>query len=626
LLISACLMPGPIHTPAAGLSQPSIPLPPPGREARILVVDDDPSICRVLLMTLNRAGYRLVETARDAECARAVLMRGGISVVVTDIAMPGTDGLSLMEWAQAHCPGPAWIILSGHASFSDAVRAVKLGAFDFISKPILEMESFTVAVRNALRQQQLLADQARLHAELAHRNTELKRRVVQLEDAFDLLSEQAETISQDLVRAELVQRALLPQHPPNLDAFAFDAYYRPSHKVGGDIYDVLRVDDQHAVFYVADAAGHGVSAAMVAVLFKLRLPLQDPRTGGALAPDRALAAVNKAIVHECTAPGLFITAALCLLNLQTGELLVASGGHPPVLLRHADGSAETFLRTGPALGLSADADYTAVSTRLQPGDRLLLYTDGITDPGAEGRPMDAGELQSLLGEPVVDRQRLLARLRDAACPREADATREDDVTLVLVTAGASGGKLNHESTPSLPAEAAPPRRPGAGQAGNILAGHTGAITFFSLHGRCGWAHASAFHDACRDELAAGRGLVVDFTACTFLDSTFLGTVYEAFEQTEQAGLKFAVQGLLPAVRALFEELSMERLLQTELSCGVPLPADMIPLMLLPAASHRHRRRIAEAHEAIASIDERNRERFLGVITQMRREIAEQETR
>ena len=377
-------MPEPDSPAAAPPLLPAVPLKDDRPEPRILVIDDDPAICHLLSLALRRSGYAAVETARDAEYARAILRRGGIGVVITDIAMPGTDGLTLMQWALANCPGPAWIVLSGQATFDDAVKAVKLGAFDFISKPIIEMESFLVAVRNALRQRKLVEEQTRLQAELERRNAELRRRVGQLEEAFGLLTEQAETIAQDLVRAELVQRALLPQCVPELGSFTFDAYYRPSHKVGGDIYDVVRIDDDHAAFYVADAAGHGVSAAMVSVLFKLRLRLYDTHTDRVLPPDQTLAEVNRAIRRECAAPGLFLTTVLCQLNLRTGELLVASGGHPPLLLRRATGAKEIIDRTGPALGLEDDARYTTVATRLYPGDRLLLYTDGITDPERPG--------------------------------------------------------------------------------------------------------------------------------------------------------------------------------------------------------------------------------------------------
>jgi serine phosphatase RsbU (regulator of sigma subunit)/anti-anti-sigma regulatory factor len=601
-------MPDSTPNPAT-LAPAAAPTPGNGPEDRILVVDDDPVICQVLSKLLQRGGYKFVETARDAECAQAVLMRGGIGVVITDIRMPGTDGLSLMQWALVHCPGPAWIVLSGGATFDDAVKAVKLGAFDFISKPIVEMESFLVSVRNALWQRRLLAEQLRLQTELERRNAELRQRVGQLEEAFNLLTEQSEIISQDLVRAELVQRALLPQRVPDLGAFTFDAYYRPGHKVGGDIYDVVRIDDDHAAFYVADAAGHGVSAAMVAVLFKLRLRFSDAGTNQVLPPDRVLTEVNRAIVHECSAPGLFITAALCQLNIRTGELLVASGGHPPLLLRRASGATETIAKTGPALGLVEGASFTVWPTHLDPGDRLLLYTDGITDPGAAGMPPDHRAMLALLGESSLGPQQLLQRIREQAFGRNG-GERDDDVTLVLVTAGATGGTLTHESAASSPIPAASTR------SGRILSGSNGRSTFFSFEGRCGWTHAAAFHDACRDEIAAGRRVTLDFAGCSFLDSTMLGTIHETLAQARASGISFTLQALPVEIRGMFEELAMESALRAIGDPPQPAPPDMIPLKLLPAPSNRVRRRITEAHEAIASINDRNREKFMDVLTQL----------
>ncbi len=143
-----------------------------------------------------------------------------------------------------------------------------------------------------------------------------------------MLCEQAGIIESGLRRAELIQRALLPHVAPAVVGLAVDAVYRPSLNVGGDLYDVVAIGPNHLAAYIADAAGHGVSAAMLAVLFKHRLAMMDHEYRPN-APAEALSMLNTAIRAECSAPGLFVTAAYCLLDTQSREIVIASAGPSP---------------------------------------------------------------------------------------------------------------------------------------------------------------------------------------------------------------------------------------------------------------------------------------------------------
>ena len=384
--------------------------------ARILIVDDERAIRELVVDVLSGEGYELLE-ADDGPAAQAVLAATPVDVVITDLRMPQMTGLGLMQWAQDKHPGSAWIILSGRGTFDDAVRAVQLGAFDFICKPMDVAESLPVAVRNALRQRRLAAERRRLHRDLADRNEQLARQVDQLQEACALLCEQAETIAQDLRRAELIQRALLPYVPPEMGAFSVDAVYRPSHNVGGDLYEVVRVNDRHVIAYVADAAGHGVAAAMLAVLFKNRIgTLDDDRTPRA--PAEVLASVNGALLAECGAPGLFITAAYFLLDMDTRQAVVASAGHTPMVLHRAGGGVEMIYHTGPALGLAPEARFAQKRFRFEPGDRLLLYTDGLYDAPEQSEALSAERIAGIVRDrPPGDGPALLARLLAAAADR-----------------------------------------------------------------------------------------------------------------------------------------------------------------------------------------------------------------
>jgi sigma-B regulation protein RsbU (phosphoserine phosphatase) len=588
----------------------------PEPEALILVVDDDPAVRNGVCRVLRRGGYYHVLAAADAPAARQILQTHPVEVAVVDLNLPGMDGLSLMQWAQQQCLRPEWIILSGAATFDDAVKAVKLGAFDFLTKPLIRVDSLVVSVNNALTRRRLVQDQARLTAELADRNRDLDRKVVELKDALQALSEQAETINQDLVRAELVQRTLLPRLTPTMGSFSFDALYRPSYKVGGDLYDVLPVDDRRTAFYVADAAGHGVSAAMVAVLFKLRLRIRDELPNHPFDPAESLREVNKAIHKECTAPGLFITAAVCLLDIKTGELTVASGGHPPLLLHRASGETEMIFHTGPALGLSEEARFANVSKTLHTGDRLLIYTDGLTDPGLNSEGLSTEELSAMLSDPAYSRQAFLRRLLAQATERHQPIGNEDDITLILLTAGDSGANLDNCTAPS-PGESA---RVVRSARGSILAGVANGHTTFSVLDRGCWTLAAAFHDTCNDELLAGHTVLLDLARCHYLDSTFLGTIQETVDAADAAAIPYRIQGVLPQIKRLFEELSMDRVLRHVAPDSEPLPENMTPLALSKVASHRNRQRILHAHEALASLDERNQGKFLALIQSLQEEV------
>ena len=208
-----------------------------GQEPRvtILVVDDEPTIRTLLAHTLRTVPSYDVLEAGDGVAAQEALQATGADLVITDLKMPRMGGLELMQWAQQKGMDVSWIILSGQGTFDDATRAVHLGAFDFLTKPLSVMDSLLVSVRNAIQQRRLSQERERLYGVLAERNERLNSQVVQLKEACQLLVQQADTIGQDLHRAELIQRALLPYTVPKLEGFAVDTIYRPSHNVGGDL-------------------------------------------------------------------------------------------------------------------------------------------------------------------------------------------------------------------------------------------------------------------------------------------------------------------------------------------------------------------------------------------------------
>ena len=228
-------------------SEPRSPLRDPrsdGRKPSVLVVEDDEDFARILIQLLSKVESVRIDRAASAAEAKRKLADGAYDVVITDVSMPGESGISLMRWSQERHPWPVWIVLTGHGTLDTAVKALKLGAFDFLTKPVTRVEVIESSLQNALAHQRLRAERDGLHADLAHSNSQLRNRVEELEGAYRVLREQAENTRTDLHRAGVIQRALLPETAPPIPGFRVDALYLPSHSVGGDIYDVVRLNER----------------------------------------------------------------------------------------------------------------------------------------------------------------------------------------------------------------------------------------------------------------------------------------------------------------------------------------------------------------------------------------------
>ena len=532
------------------------------------------------------------------------MLRGkAIDVVITDLLMPLMDGRELMKWAKEHCPDPKWIVLSSLDTFDVALDAMHLGAFDFLAKPP-QAHRIQVAARNALDQLELARDRERLYQEVEHKNAELAHKVEQLSGLCRMLEEQAAVIQGDLERAEIIQRALLPKAPPDLGDWRIETLFRPGSNVGGDFYDIVAFDGRHAGLVVADAAGHGVAAAMLSVLFKHRLELRDA-AAAPLPPAEVLEHVNRRLCPDMRAPGSFITALYMLLDRDTGSVRIASAGHPPCVWAKASGSWHVLERTGPALGLEESAAYTEHALELGPGDRLLLYTDGVLDGATAGGPEGLGRL---LGA-ADDSHDLLSRLYEAA-KREAPADR-DDITMILLERSTEESHFDATVEPRDERGQAPPVE----YQGRILRGAADGSGYLCVAGRGSWMRSSVFLEAASELLREQSRLVIDLSRCQALDSTFLGTLYEVVASAPD---RIVVQSVPARIEASFRELSMKGVLEHISPTACSLPEGMQPV-LRSLDGEAERGRLLRAHEVLASLSDENREQFEDVVAMLRKE-------
>jgi sigma-B regulation protein RsbU (phosphoserine phosphatase) len=205
--------------------------------------------------------------------------------------------------------------------------------------------------------------------------------------------------------AARLQQDFLPKSLPQVGRVHFHVLFRPAGYVSGDLYDVMRLDEKHVGFYMADAVGHGMPAALLTMFIKNALVTKQIIPGGyrLLPPGETMAKLNDALVGQNLSYATFATAIYGTINTQTLELSCARGGHPnPVILRN-NGSVECLHADGSLLGIFPDEIFTTATTQLASGDRLFIFSDGVDVAFSEDQSVDS---QRWLSE--IDKRRHLS--------------------------------------------------------------------------------------------------------------------------------------------------------------------------------------------------------------------------
>ena len=204
-------------------------------------------------------------------------------------------------------------------------------------------------------------------------------------------------VERELQTARRIQMSLLPGELPKLPGLDLAARYLPMTAVAGDLYDVVELGPSGAGVLVADVAGHGVPAALVASMVKLAFSAQ---ADDAHDPARVLTAINRILCRHVG--GTFVTAIYAVFDTEARTIRVASAGHPPLLLGRADRRVIESEEHGMMLGVMPDAVYTSSLLDLRDGDCALLYTDGIPEArNSRGDFLDSDRIREWLASPRI---------------------------------------------------------------------------------------------------------------------------------------------------------------------------------------------------------------------------------
>ena len=282
--------------------------------------------------------------------------------------MPQMGGLELIRQITQRSAQTPVIVISGAGVMSDVVEALRLGAADYLIKPLEDLAVLEHSVHRTLDRSRLLLENQRYRDKLESTNREL-------EASLHLLQE-------DQNAGRQVQMNMLPISPWSIDEFNFAHQIIPSLYLSGDFVDYFRVDERRVAFYLADVSGHGASSAFVTVLLKFmttRLLFESKRNGTLpeFKPSEVLGHINRGLIN-CKL-GKHVTMVGGVIDEETGMLTYSVGGHLPLPVLYTPDSVSYLEGRGLPVGLFNEAIYEDHVLKLPPAFSLTLMSDGILD-------------------------------------------------------------------------------------------------------------------------------------------------------------------------------------------------------------------------------------------------------
>jgi sigma-B regulation protein RsbU (phosphoserine phosphatase) len=346
----------------------------------ILIVDDEELNREGLARRLQGRGFA-VTVARSGREAIELLGGRRFDLVLLDIMMPGMTGLEVLRFLRRvdSLIDLPIIMVTARGESEDMVEALELGANDYVTKP-LDFPVVLARIRTQLALRRAVSQVTELEQKLDARNKELEATAAQLVAANDRLTA-------DLGVAARVQRAFLPALPSEVAGAGFAWTFRPCSQLAGNFLNVFWLDDQHLGLCILDVSGHGVATALLSVtasqlLARMASSLTrpgrcSPAPGAGLVPPAQVAGELNTLFSEA-AVGQPFTFLYGILGLKGGEFRFISAGHPGPVHLPLNALPVPVEVTGLPVGVGSTS-YSEQVVHLRPGDRLVLYTDGVTE-------------------------------------------------------------------------------------------------------------------------------------------------------------------------------------------------------------------------------------------------------
>ena len=326
--------------------------------AKVLVIDDENTILENIKFVLELENYEVLATSNSEEGLQIFKENfEEIDAIITDMRMPRLSGMDILKEIKATFPEMSVIILTGHGDLENAISAMKEGAFEYLRKPV-DADKLAIAVNNAISKKNLLVENVNMHREiLEHRNY--------LQGLHD--------------SAQKILLHMLPLKFPDSKKFDFSVQFKSSDDVGGDMYDISDIGD-YLCFYVFDVSSHGILAAVISVILNSFLQNIEYNYKQGINKRRfpeIVTDVNSELLSN-TAQNVFASLFLGFIDKKTKVFYYVSAGHITQCLLSED-SIRPLPSTGTILGVFEDATYSCNVIPLNPGDKIILFTDGIVE-------------------------------------------------------------------------------------------------------------------------------------------------------------------------------------------------------------------------------------------------------
>jgi len=365
----------------------------PQKALRVLVVDDSALQRKLVSVHLKKWGFDVLE-ASSGKAALKLCKEREIDLVLSDWVMPEMSGL---EFCKAFRALPRerygyFILLTSKSEKNEIAQGLDIGADDFLSKPVNSAE-----LRARIKAGQRVLD---MEEKLQVQNTRTA-------EALEELRQINEEINKDLAQAEALQKSLIPPAYLAHDTHVISNVFKSSGHVGGDLVGTFPLSENRIAVYSLDVSGHGVSSALLTVqLYGLLSPFSKhnniafkAKLDGAFdiyEPHEIAAEFNRRLIDEMNTD-LYFTLAYADIDLTTGDVKMVQAGHPFPLVFNSVNGVSLRGGGGPPIGLIPDLPFETFKFTLQKDDKLLLYSDGLTEcQNLSGDLLDDEGLEAIL--------------------------------------------------------------------------------------------------------------------------------------------------------------------------------------------------------------------------------------